>query len=597
MMWLITYIVNGYQVHQIIYGQGGPDAYGYVWKDQADAPSYNWIDPSSHQVINGLADDNFVGPFPLNFKFKFYWYSTDRIWIHSNGAISFSKPSTFYHPQTSGTTFPSPALPNDIAVFMGADLDFTAGGNAYFWTNNNDSAIITFVNVKEWCSSGPNTSSHTVQVILWNEVVGSDTNSHITIQYGNQSGGFTNCGQSPGGLLGVGIEAITGNVGLTYTSNPSQLTNGLVVLFQRPLNSSYQIKDLALSQILDGYGIFLHKSIHPTFNPYIVVYNQGTLNVDTFRAVIIMRNKNNVVVYSDTFFYKTSYGPITPSSSYTVNFSKPINVNALANNYYSLNSTILVPGDQVNLNNSFNNFEIRIIDNSTTYLAWDTNATNPGITWWIGGSNGNAGFGNRFILDFPYKVDSLRAFVGSFKSGGGQVKLALLDSLFNPIAQSNLINIPQNQAFWVSLPVNQVFPAGTKLYGAVYQWTDSTGVGVENAGPYSYNAFEYTGAWALYRDASSADFYIRLYGSPQVSISENKEYSNLRIISLNKGILLISSNSKTSKEIKIFDVSGRTIFSKKVNLEKGLNNLNIGKINKGIYIIKIDKFVQKVIAQ
>jgi hypothetical protein len=33
-MWLITYIVNGYKVHQIIYGQGGPDAYGYVWKDQ-----------------------------------------------------------------------------------------------------------------------------------------------------------------------------------------------------------------------------------------------------------------------------------------------------------------------------------------------------------------------------------------------------------------------------------------------------------------------------------------------------------------------------------------------------------------------------------
>jgi hypothetical protein len=64
MMWLITYIVNGYQAHQIIYGQGGPDAYGYVWKDQADAPSYNWIDPSSHQVVNGLSDDNFVGPFP-----------------------------------------------------------------------------------------------------------------------------------------------------------------------------------------------------------------------------------------------------------------------------------------------------------------------------------------------------------------------------------------------------------------------------------------------------------------------------------------------------------------------------------------------------
>ncbi|MEO0203240.1 MAG: T9SS type A sorting domain-containing protein, partial [candidate division WOR-3 bacterium] len=423
-----------------------------------------------------------------------------------------------------------------------------------------------------------------------------DTNSHITIQYGNQSGGFTNCGQS-GGMVGVGIEAITGQVGLTYTNTPSQITQNLVVLFQRPDSSNYQIKDLALNQILDGYGIFLHKSQNPTFNPYIVVYNQGTLNVDTFRAIIVMRDKNNAIVYADTFFYKTSFGPITPSSSYTVNFSKPINVISLNEGFYSINSNILVPGDAVPANNSFNNFEVRVITNSTTYLAWDRDTTSPPITWWIGGSNGNAGFGNRFILTFPYKIDSIRAFVGSSKTGGGQVKLALLDENFNPIITSNLINIPQNQAIWVSLAVNQTFPQNTTLYAVVYQWSDSTGVGIEQNPPFSYNAFEYTGSWALYRDASSSDIYIRLYGSAQVSISENYNPSQFKVISLKKGILSIISEQKTSKKIEIYDVSGRKVFSKQLNLVEGLNIIDIKESSKGIYIIKIGEYREKVISQ
>lgn len=600
MIWLFGYFLSNSQNLPISQGQGGPDAYGYRWKDQADAPQYNWIDPvaNNHQLVNGLADDNSVGPFPLNFKFKFYWYSTNKIWIHSNGAISFSQPSAHYHPQTSGTNFPSPASPNDIAVFMGADLDFSIqGSKAYFWTNNKDSAIITFLDVREWCPTQNNNTSHTAQVILWNQIVGNDTNSHITIQYGNQVGGFTNCGQSQG-LVGVGIEAITGNVGLTYTTQPSQLTNGLVVLFERPVSSNYQFKDLALSQILDGYGIFLHKNVNPSYNPYIVVYNQGTQNIDTFRAIIIMRNRSNQIVYADTFFYKTSFGPILPLNSYTVNFSKPINVSSLQNGYYSLNSNIFVPGDQLTLNNVFNNFEVRIIDNSTTYLAWDTATVlnpNAGLTWWIGGSNGNAGFGNRFFLSFPYKLDSIRALVGSSKSGGGQIRIALLDAQFNPIAMSNIINIPYNQLTWVSLPINQTFNANTTLYAAVYQWTDSTGVAVDNAAPFSYNAFEYTGSWAQYRDAGSADFYIRLYGSPQVSVSENQLGNQFKVISIVKGNLSIISNAKINSKIEVFDVSGKVIFSRNVELREGLNTIKLGKLPKGIYLIKIGDNISKVI--
>ena len=57
---------------------GGPDTYGYVWKNQAnsdpDAPVYNWIDIDAiGTVIPGLGDDNSVGPFSIGFPFRYYW--------------------------------------------------------------------------------------------------------------------------------------------------------------------------------------------------------------------------------------------------------------------------------------------------------------------------------------------------------------------------------------------------------------------------------------------------------------------------------------------------------------------------------------------
>src|SRR6185295_14251371 len=80
----------------IAYAQtsGGPDAYGYTWKDSNDpaGPVYNWIDiiplPDA-QEVKLLADDNNRGPFAINFPFHFYWYDDTMFWVGSNGYISF----------------------------------------------------------------------------------------------------------------------------------------------------------------------------------------------------------------------------------------------------------------------------------------------------------------------------------------------------------------------------------------------------------------------------------------------------------------------------------------------------------------------------
>src|ERR1043165_3879334 len=64
-------------------GTGGPDLYGYTWKDsnEPDGPVYNWIDilpyPSSTQV-KLLGDDNSRGPFAMDFNFHYYWYDVNQ---------------------------------------------------------------------------------------------------------------------------------------------------------------------------------------------------------------------------------------------------------------------------------------------------------------------------------------------------------------------------------------------------------------------------------------------------------------------------------------------------------------------------------------
>jgi hypothetical protein len=56
---------------------GGPDNYGYTWRNQSDtgfvnvpAPKYNWKEIKGKGTkILGLGDDNRIGPFNMNWNF------------------------------------------------------------------------------------------------------------------------------------------------------------------------------------------------------------------------------------------------------------------------------------------------------------------------------------------------------------------------------------------------------------------------------------------------------------------------------------------------------------------------------------------------
>jgi len=58
---------------------------------------------------------------------------------------------------------------------------------------------------------------------------------------------------------------------------------------------------------------------------------------------------------------------------------------------------------------------------------------------------------------------------------------------------------------------------------------------------------------------------------------------------MNSIIIPISSNSKSSSQIKIFDISGRLVYEDTVELEIGLTEVEISNVNltSGIYILNV----------
>ena len=74
-----------------LHAGGGPDTFGYIWLDNNDmgGPSVSWIDTNSTWTrVNGLQDDNSVGPFNIGWNFHYYWTSYNTLKVGSNGWLS-----------------------------------------------------------------------------------------------------------------------------------------------------------------------------------------------------------------------------------------------------------------------------------------------------------------------------------------------------------------------------------------------------------------------------------------------------------------------------------------------------------------------------
>lgn len=196
----------------VITDQGGPDAYGYSWKDSNEpgGPSFSWVDITSvGTVITGLGDDTNVGPFPIGFTFDYYGDDFTSFRFCTNGFISFTSSSNAYSNAAIPTDGSEPF--NLLAAFWD-DLDFNYGGTAYYYSDNSDSLIISWVDIPHWNSGGP----YSFQIIVL-------ATGKIVYQYQSMV--------DPLNSATIGIQNSDGSIGLQTAYNAAYVENNLAIEF------------------------------------------------------------------------------------------------------------------------------------------------------------------------------------------------------------------------------------------------------------------------------------------------------------------------------------------------------------------------------
>jgi len=206
-------------------GTGGPDAFGYTYKDnfEPDGPQYNFIDISATGTPVYLSDDDSDGPFDVGFTFNFYGIDYTQFWIWSNGTINFDDA---YTSLTNQCPLPAPSYNNLIAT-MWDDLDPGDTGDAVYYESLSpcpypgagSCLIVQYENFHHYPGGG--LIAGTWEAILFD-------NGNVLIQ-------FQDVGAEAGSGSTTGIENADGTIGLTYACNtPGSLSNESAICFNYP---------------------------------------------------------------------------------------------------------------------------------------------------------------------------------------------------------------------------------------------------------------------------------------------------------------------------------------------------------------------------
>jgi hypothetical protein len=193
--------------------QGGPDAFGYTWKDsnEPNGPVYNWVELAGLGTrMSFTVDDTTIAvTLPWNFPFYGTNYSTAR--ISGNGNIHFSVDTLDY----GNRSIPSIRLPNAMICPLWDDLSPQNSAGIYYYNDTaNGRFIVQYDSVPHFNTT---IGLYTFEAILYNT-------GRIVFQYQSLSGALNSCT--------VGIENAAGTVGLQVVNNAAYLANNLAIQLQ-----------------------------------------------------------------------------------------------------------------------------------------------------------------------------------------------------------------------------------------------------------------------------------------------------------------------------------------------------------------------------
>lgn len=498
----VTLLATTILANTVFAALGGPDQYGYTWKDsnEPDGPVYEWIDiTTTGTQLTGFADDNVVGPFILGETFPFYWYTVKKIHIGSNGYLAFT---------TSGNiAAPFPGIPlaggtdNYVAGYM-TDLNFAGEGNpGQLWVYDDmEQAVISYINVPYWNATAPGfwTGSNTFQFVL------DKTDSTITINYQN-----TLCCSGSNGPV-CGIEALNGDFGLLQNSG-TYPTSGFSVRFYAPPTPLIDITDAAVEWITDpsngGRAIPVNGAPFPM---HAFLRNTGNQVLDPFTVTNTIYDQANQTITVDA----ANVGELFPNATEDVYFSNSFVPDA-PGTYRSVTTLSGIVGETVISNNSLTQ---EIVAYDTTLLYNDVDWAGAGddgigISW----NGGAAGCGTYIIPPFyPINVSHTTCRITN-NIGNVGISMVVYDddgpdgapgTLLDSVSVQAMDAQAGDHAYPLTQPV--VLDSGG-LYVLWYMNGANVSLAQDNVAPFSLRTYEVIqGAWAEYRDREVADFHLGL---------------------------------------------------------------------------------------
>lgn len=478
---------------------GGPDQYGYIWKDSAepDGPVYSWVDiTATGMAVTGLADDNTFGPFIMSGNMPYYWYDVKKVWVGSNGYVAFNGGNIAANfpnlPAAGGTE-------NYIAAFM-ADLTFGGTGNPAqcFLQDEPGRLIVSWINVPFWNVAAPGyTGSNTFQLIL------NKQDSTITIQFQSCTGTTTSNGPV------IGIESITGSIGLARTQSLMPAP-GYAVRFYNPANPLLQVTDAAVEWAgVPGTGA-TNITVGATLPLAVGLLNAGNQPLTSFTITSEVLSPGGQAVLTET---------VTVDSMQAGGNLEPVLAQAFtpaAPGTYRHRITISgVAGDLIATNNMMER-EIGVYAPAVTGIpvSW-AGASDDGLGLAWNGGDGGIGV---YIIPPYYPCQITGTTIRITSNSGSNFNMKVYDddgpgggpgTLLDSVLVTAVNGGPGDHVYPLAGSNIQVTDGG--YYVVWYMLGPNVNIAVDVLGPFSMQCHEVLGgAWAEYRARTTTDFHLGL---------------------------------------------------------------------------------------
>lgn len=590
--------------------QGGPDIYGYIWKDSGEPDvNYNWVDitgrPGAVQV-SGLADDNAVGPFNIGFDFHYYWNDLNQVKLGSNGWLSFDNvgniASCFPTIPTQGG-----AGDNILAPYM-SDLTFISGyaqfpniGEMWYWTNNVDSFVLQLIDVPWWKNDNGGASPPDWEGANTFEVILDGQDSSITFQYQFTDDNNFNTNACPTNME-IGMENVTGNIGLQVFTGANLPADNYAVKFIYPDSVTFQVPDAtpAWNANSDNAGQFFLSNTNVDLETNIANVGNtditNTINVDgEIRSLALQQ------VWSDN----SSIPSLVAGQDQTVTFGTQLNLTNPGQYYYNVD---ISNSQDINPSNNSNSVEVSAVDGGGGFVSLSYATQNPpdGVISWAGGGL-NDGVAQKMVPPAMVTIDTVQMWI----EGDGDVNTPMPVGFTMAIYDDNNGNpgnLVQMEAIaagaiaegaWndVVLDTSISFQAGEAFYVAWLQGGTGVALGTEDFGPISRRGYEILGgAWSTFRNATTTEFLINVNGGIAVSTDPGQSLSMDMTTYPNPTSQLAFVNYEVTQmgtvDFALMNTVGQTVWHKQHgNVAAGNHqfNIDVTSFAAGVYFLRMNQ--------